>query len=334
AIVTAMLGLFWLSWIGILDLSLVYVNPTYLLPQLVGGLVFGIGFVIGGLCPGTSCVASATGKIDGMVLLLGLFFGIFIFGELLSSFHNFLYSTSLGQITLPQISGIPHGIVLFFIVLLAIAGFIGAEVIEKKFSRSEDKSSTKGFFKNITLNKKLALLAVVPAIFATVVGNPSKTTITYKEAMIDENLVKYVDVQQLAEWIMDKQDNFSLIDLRSKWKFEQYHIPFAQNITSNSLANETVPERGKIIIYGQDETLPKGDWQILKDIGFENVYLLRGGLNEWLDKVIFPDLTKMGVRDENVIERIKKTSWYFGGKPKLREKDKSKFPKKYRREGC
>ena len=49
AIVTAMLGAFWLGALGILDLSLVAVPETYLWPQLVGGLVFGVGFVIGGL---------------------------------------------------------------------------------------------------------------------------------------------------------------------------------------------------------------------------------------------------------------------------------------------
>ena len=62
AIVTAMLGLFWLSWAGLLDLSRVYVPETFIAPQLVGGLVFGVGFAIGGLCPGTSCVAAATGR--------------------------------------------------------------------------------------------------------------------------------------------------------------------------------------------------------------------------------------------------------------------------------
>ena len=47
AIVTAMIGLYLLSRIGLLDLSLVYRLPTYLVPQLVGGLLFGVGFVIG-----------------------------------------------------------------------------------------------------------------------------------------------------------------------------------------------------------------------------------------------------------------------------------------------
>ena len=65
AILVAMLGVFWLGRIGVLDLSRVYVPETFLLPQLVGGVVFGAGFVVAGLCPGTSCVAAATGRVDG-----------------------------------------------------------------------------------------------------------------------------------------------------------------------------------------------------------------------------------------------------------------------------
>ena len=54
AIVTAMLGVTYLGWLGWLDLSLVYLVPTHLVPQIVGGLVLGVGFVVGGYCPGTS----------------------------------------------------------------------------------------------------------------------------------------------------------------------------------------------------------------------------------------------------------------------------------------
>ena len=56
AIVTAMLGLFYLAACGWVDLSLVYIQPTYLWPQIVGGLLLGVGFVVGGYCPGTSLV--------------------------------------------------------------------------------------------------------------------------------------------------------------------------------------------------------------------------------------------------------------------------------------
>ena len=65
SIVVAMLGLFFFSAIGFVDLSLVYTSNTYITPQIVGGLLVGVGFIIGGFCPGTSLVALATLKIDG-----------------------------------------------------------------------------------------------------------------------------------------------------------------------------------------------------------------------------------------------------------------------------
>ena len=75
AIVTAMLGTFWLSRLGMLDLGRVYVPETWIIPQLVGGAIFGVGFAIAGLCPGTACVSAATGRGDGMVTVGGFFVG-------------------------------------------------------------------------------------------------------------------------------------------------------------------------------------------------------------------------------------------------------------------
>jgi uncharacterized protein len=131
AIVTAMIGLFYLAWMGIVDLSLVYLTPTNILPQVVGGLLLGFGFVIGGYCPGTSCVAVSTGKIDAMVYLLGILAGILVFGEAFSFFKDFYNATPLGTITLPQMLGLPYGLVVFLVVLMAIGGFAGATWVEK-----------------------------------------------------------------------------------------------------------------------------------------------------------------------------------------------------------
>ena len=68
AIVTAMVGLFVLSAIGVLDLKELYLEPTNLAAQALGGLVFGAGFIVGGYCPGTSIAAIATGRKDGIML--------------------------------------------------------------------------------------------------------------------------------------------------------------------------------------------------------------------------------------------------------------------------
>jgi hypothetical protein len=126
AILTAMLGLFWLAKLGVVDVSRVYVPETYLLPQLVGGLLFGAGFVIGGLCPGTSCVAAATGRLDGFALVGGMLGGIWLFGEAFPVVERFYDSTSRGTLTLPALIGIPHGLVVFGVVAIALAAFAAA----------------------------------------------------------------------------------------------------------------------------------------------------------------------------------------------------------------
>jgi uncharacterized protein len=132
AIVTAMLGLFWLGRIGILDLSRVYVPETYLVPQLAGGLIFGVGFALGGLCPGTSCVAAATGRLDGVALVLGMWSGVLATGLLFPLLANFYETTPRGSLTLPQVTGLPYGVVTLAIVLVAVAGFRGAEWLESR----------------------------------------------------------------------------------------------------------------------------------------------------------------------------------------------------------
>jgi len=134
AILTAMLGIYYLSVVGFMDLSLVFLNPTYLVPQIVGGLVLGVGFVIGGYCPGTSCVSAATGKIDGMVFLAGILAGIFVFGELFPLLEGFYNSTPMGQITLPKLLGVPYGVIVLAVVLMAVGAFVAAEWGEKKMA--------------------------------------------------------------------------------------------------------------------------------------------------------------------------------------------------------
>jgi len=134
AIVTALLGVFYLSWAGLVDLSLVFFGPTYLVPMIAGGLLLGIGFVIGGYCPGTSMVAVATGKLDALVFVLGVFAGVFVFGEAYPAIEGFANSTLLGEVTLPQILGLPYGVVVLLVVLLALAGFWGAGAWERRLA--------------------------------------------------------------------------------------------------------------------------------------------------------------------------------------------------------
>ncbi len=132
AVVTAALGLFWFAKLGWLDYDLIFVPPTYVWPQILGGIVFGAGFVTGGLCPGTSCVAVASGRLDGLALLLGLFVGIFLFNEFFDYFEEFYRSGSLGSIALPEYLGVSTASLLVGLVVVALALFLGAEAIERR----------------------------------------------------------------------------------------------------------------------------------------------------------------------------------------------------------
>jgi hypothetical protein len=134
AIVTAMLGVTYLGWIGWLDLSLVYLVPTYLMPQIVGGLILGVGFVVGGYCPGTSVAATATGRVDGLFYVLGIFAGMFAFAELHPLVKGFYLNGAGVAMTLPATFGLPYGVVVFAVVLMAVGGFCGAGLLEQKFA--------------------------------------------------------------------------------------------------------------------------------------------------------------------------------------------------------
>jgi uncharacterized membrane protein YedE/YeeE len=132
AIVTAMLGVFWLGRVGILDLGRVYVPETFLLPQLAGGIVFGIGFALAGLCPGTSCVAAATGRVDGLAVVAGVFGGVLAAGAVVPAAQRLYLATPRGVDTLPAVLGISYGAAVLGVVAIALAGFVAAEHLERR----------------------------------------------------------------------------------------------------------------------------------------------------------------------------------------------------------
>jgi hypothetical protein len=132
AIVTAMLGLFWLAVAGVVQLPLVFVPSTFVLPHIAGGVVFGVGFVVGGLCPGTSCVSASSGRLDGLAVMGGVMLGILVFNEAFPLIEAFYRATPLGPVTVPQVLGLPHGVMVAATVAAALLGFAAAERLERR----------------------------------------------------------------------------------------------------------------------------------------------------------------------------------------------------------
>lgn len=133
-IITAMLLTFWGVALGWINFELIYVNPTHLGSGILGGLIFGVGFIIGGYCPGTALVAAITLKMDGLVFVLGALFGAFVFAEIVPGFRRF-YDAGGDRLTLPDWLNLPAGVVVFLVMLMAMFMFWGAEKLEKAFAR-------------------------------------------------------------------------------------------------------------------------------------------------------------------------------------------------------
>jgi hypothetical protein len=138
AVVTAMLGTTYLAWAGWLDLSLVYYVPTFWVTAILGGLLMGVGFVVGGYCPGTSVVSTATGRLDGLVYVAGFTAGTLGFAVGYPLFKDLLSMGDLGVLTLPEVTGISWGIVAFGVVLMAVGGFAGATWVERRMAAKAD----------------------------------------------------------------------------------------------------------------------------------------------------------------------------------------------------
>ncbi len=132
AIVTAMLGTVVLSGLGLLDLRVVELNyPTFLWPMIAGGLLLGVGFIVSGYCPGTSWVAAASGKLDGLVTVLGVVLGGLVYAEVEPAMGEFPNSGRLGAFFLYQWLQLPRWAVAILVAAIAIAGFAVASRIER-----------------------------------------------------------------------------------------------------------------------------------------------------------------------------------------------------------
>lgn len=138
AIITAMTGLWALAHFGLLDPDLLALTPTNLWPQVVGGLVLGAGFLIGGYCPGTSIVAAVSGALDGVGFVAGVLLGTYFVGESWPLLQGFAASSDLGTLTLPEVLHLPPGAVVALVLAMAIGAFVAAQAIERRFPAPPD----------------------------------------------------------------------------------------------------------------------------------------------------------------------------------------------------
>ncbi len=293
AIIVAMLLIFIASGLGLLDYNLVWVNPTYLWPGIVGGLIMGVGFIIGGFCPGTSLVSLATFKLDGLFFVLGGLFGIFLFGETVDSFAVFWNSSYMGRFTIQDWLGLPVGVVVLLVILMALFMFWGGEQLERIVGG-----------KNLKLEPKLryagAGMLVLGAVILIVIGQPTAADKWQALAPTKAPLLAKRSVQIAPAELLDALHNDALkvilLDVRNEGDYNLFHIAGAERVTPAALPALIPdlllePANTIFVAMSNDETAATEAWKMLTAESVPNAYILEGGLNHWLETYASADPT-------------------------------------------
>jgi rhodanese-related sulfurtransferase len=320
AIITAMVGVTLLAQVGFLDLSLVTLKETRLLANLVGGVVLGAGFVIGGYCPGTSLVGAASGRIDAMIYVLGLFAGMFVVGFAWPLIQPLAESPSLGQITLPAVLHLPYGLLVLGVCLMAVGMFLAAEWAEMRVNRLDRASRPLLGGRGLTPARAVVGGIVALGALAAVLGDPyrgpSVTLRSDELARLVEQKADHILAQDLADRLIAGDNRFRLIDLREAHEYATYHIPGAVNLPLAQLDPSTLDRAETYILYSDGGIHGAQAWVLLKAHGFR-VYSLFMGLEAWKDEVLHPLLPAQGEAAE--IAKRTLVARHFGGAPRVRD---------------
>ena len=284
AIIVAMVLVFLATGLGLLDYNLIWVNPTYLWPGIVGGLIMGFGFIIGGFCPGTSLVSAATAKLDGIMFVAGVFLGIFLFGETVGFYEEFWYSSYMGRFTLMDLFNTSTGLVVLFVVIAGLLVFAIGEFAEKYVGNRDLAQFGKWRY---GAAGAMVLIAVV-VMFVGQPTNADKWNMVAEEqqARIDERAI-YAHPGEILALMEDPKLSVMMIDVRDETDFNQFHILDSVHVPVADIEDyaevlNAKPSNTLFVVLSNGEVLATEAWKILVAESVPNVYVLEGGINTWL----------------------------------------------------
>lgn len=336
AIVVAMVLIFAAVGLGWLDYNQVWVNPTYLWSGILGGLIMGVGFIIGGFCPGTSLVSMATFKVDGLFFVLGGLTGIFLFGETVGLYEDWWNGGYFGRLTIMDWLNLPAGVVVVAVVLMALFMFWGGEKLEKIFGKRDLSREPR-------LRKAGALALVLGALAVLIVGSPDTADRWARISAEKERLITNREVQihpgELLASLADDRLKVRMLDVRPESDFNMFHIQGAQRVdpaallplTKELLASST--ENTVYVVMSNDEVAATEAWRVLVAESVPNVYILEGGINYWLSIFAAEEPAIVPTPTPVVADRLRYTfpaalgSRYAGASPSPHEWELEYTPK-------
>lgn len=297
ALITAMLGLSYLVAFDWIRLDQIYLMPTVYGAQIVGGLLFGIGFVMGGWCPGTAAAGVAAGRIDALVFLAGTIGGSILFSELFPSIGALSTAGDRGVQLVYDTLGIPRNAFVLAFTFVAVVAFWLAELAEK-MRTGRSKYLGTPFLKAFSL----ALMAVASGLF--VLSPPAMETpennlsgAAAVSAMDETTLMAnveqardHIEPEELAARLVAGDPDLVLVDVRPQVEFAAFHIRGAINLPLSGLAEalQIHKNKGMVVLYSNGMTHPAQARDSLQRQGYDNVYLLTDGLQGFRERCLKP----------------------------------------------
>lgn len=282
--ITAMIGVLLFEHIGILDLSLIYINPTFLYSALVGGAIMGLGFIIGGFCPGTSMCAAAIGKIDAMAFIVGSFLGVFAFAQGFPLFEELYLAEARGPVLIFEQLGISKMAWAFTITAIAFIAFYVTGIIEDRVNKNQP-FMPKRIVTRYAVSVGSAFLVILLMAFT-----PDKNQVIQNRIAKAEEQKKCVfyevTADELAFEISNHHYKINVIDVRSPEEFEKYHIPLAINIPLEEIMDRKwerifKQEIKKNYFYADNDTTVKKACLLARHVGESENYILRETVSEF-----------------------------------------------------
>lgn len=312
AAVTAMAGVIILGYAGWLDTDAIFVNPTWLGPTIVGGVIMGMGFILGGYCPGTSLCAAAIGKVDAMFFVGGGILGIFGFGELFSYTRDFFESTSLGPVEVYDSLGISQGLFAFLLTAIAVMAFTVTSIIEKRISPVNAPSLAFKRWKHIGAGAGVVLLGAILAFL------PDKKTSLIEEvsspAYQSARGAVYMDADELAFHIIGREPRIQVVDVRLPEEFSKFSLPGSRNIVLRDFFGKEAAQmfsqrHVKKVFVGDSEAQELAATGLLQELGYENTAALRGGITSFTGTILQPAaFVPSGSRWDADVKRFRETA--------------------------
>lgn len=313
ALITAALGLAYLVALGWIQLDQVFLMPTIYGAQIVGGLLFGIGFAMGSWCPGTAAAGMAAGRIDALVFLGGAVGGSILFNETFPIFKTLYGAGNQGTLMVYSSMGMSRNSFLLIFTLVAVACFWLCEWVEKtRTGRSVYLGSS--FLKAFSL----ALIAAAAGLF--VLSPVTVATVTDEKALMAgvEEALDHIEPEALADRLMSGEAGIVVVDIRPQAEYELFHIRGAINVPLTDLIDTLQPYKGEgvIVLYSNGMTHPAQARDSLQRQGFGNVYLLTDGLQGFRERCLKPVSLRSEPLMPNVAARVNAWRTYFSSQAK------------------